>query len=142
MSPDSELEERLRIHARPHGAALVRPLGGAVLGAAVGGACIWLGADVHWLLGAIGALVVALSALVALATVWEWDRTDVRLTSSELTVAWGLIRRRVAEVRLDHDHPISLEQGLAGRVLGYGTLVAGEFEVPYVPCDRRDHLPR
>jgi hypothetical protein len=32
---------------------------------------------------------------------------------------------------------LEFEQGIVGRMLGYGTLVAGDFEVPYVPDARR-----
>jgi hypothetical protein len=32
--------------------------------------------------------------------------------------------------------PVEVEQGVVGRVLGYGTLVAGELEVPYVARPR------
>jgi hypothetical protein len=28
---------------------------------------------------------------------------------------------------------VEVEQGLLGRFLGYGTLVAGNLEIPYVP---------
>jgi uncharacterized membrane protein YdbT with pleckstrin-like domain len=131
-----ETEEYVRLRARPHGAALVRPLGRALVLAATGGACIWLGESLHWALEVVGAILLGLAALLALATVWEWDRTDVLLTSDKLLVVWGLLGRRVAEVRLDRDDPIEIEQGVAGRMLGYGTLVAGGLEVPYVPLTR------
>jgi hypothetical protein len=32
---------------------------------------------------------------------------------------------------------VELEQGLVGRLLGYGTVVAGELEIDYVPRVRR-----
>jgi hypothetical protein len=31
----------------------------------------------------------------------------------------------------------AFDQGIIGRLFGYGTLVAGDFEVPYVPDARR-----
>lgn len=128
-----EDEERVRLRVRPHGAALVRPLARALAGAAVGAVCVWFGGDLHWSLQVVGALVLVTSALSALTTVWEWDRTAVTLTTEKLLVVWGLLGTRVAEVRLDRDEPIEIEQSLAGRLLGYGTLVAGGLEVPYVP---------
>lgn len=123
----------MQVNARPHGVALVRPLAKAAVGALAGTASIVLGGDVHWLFEALGATALGLSALLAATAVLEWDRTDVLLTGDLLRVRWGVLRRRTAEVRLGRDEPIELEQGLLGRLLGYGTLVAGGIEVPYVP---------
>jgi uncharacterized membrane protein YdbT with pleckstrin-like domain len=123
----------MQLNARPHGAALVRPLAKAGLGALAGTACIVLGGDVHWVFDALGVAALGLSALLAATAVLGWDRTDVLLTGDLLRVRWGVLRRRTAEVRLARDELIEIEQGLLGRLLGYGTLVAGGIEVPYVP---------
>lgn len=123
----------MQVNARPHGVALVRPLSKTVAGGLAGAAFIVLGGDVHWVFDALGATTLGLSALLAAASVLEWDRTDVLLTRDLLRVRWGVLRRRTAEVRLERDEPVELEQGLLGRALGYGTLVAGGIEVPYVP---------
>jgi len=40
-------------------------------------------------------------------------------------------------VALAHAPALEFEQGVLGRIFGYGTLVAGDFEVPYVPDARR-----
>jgi uncharacterized membrane protein YdbT with pleckstrin-like domain len=130
-------DEVVRLSARPHGAALVRPLARAILGAAAGGVCIWLGWDVHWIIAAVGAVALGLAALLALATVWEWERTEVLVTSGQVVVEYGLVRRRLATVDLSGGGPFELEQGLVGRMLGYGTLVAGGLEVPFVPVTQR-----
>jgi uncharacterized membrane protein YdbT with pleckstrin-like domain len=123
----------MQVNARPHGVALVRPLAKAAAGAVAGAACIVLGSGVHWVFDAVGATVLGLSALLAAAAVVEWDRTDVLLTGELLRVRWGVLRRRTTEVRLERGEPVEVEQGLLGRLLGYGTLVAGGIEVPYVP---------
>lgn len=123
----------MQLHARPHGVALVRPLARAAVGALAGAACIVLGGDVSWVFDVAGAALLGLSALLAAAAVVEWDRTEVLLTGSLLRVHWGMVRRRTAEVRLRRDDVVGVEQGLLGRLLGYGTLVAGGIEVPYVP---------
>jgi hypothetical protein len=46
------------------------------------------------------------------------------------------LRRRAAAIRLDRVATIEVEQSLLGRVLGYGTLSAGELEIPFVPQPR------
>jgi len=123
----------MQLNARPHGVALVRPLAKAAAGAFVGAVCIVLGGDLHWVFDVLGAAVLGLSALLAATTVLEWDRTEVVLTSDLLRVRWGVLRRRTAEVRLERSDVVEIEQRLLGRLLGYGTLVAGGIEVPYVP---------
>lgn len=122
--------------ARPHGVALVRPLAGALLAAGAGATCIVLGSPVHWTLALVGAVGLGLAALSALAAVWRWDRTSVVLTTRKLFVAYGIVRRRAAAVRLDRIQTVEIEQGLLARVLGYGTLVAGDLEIPHVPHAR------
>jgi membrane protein YdbS with pleckstrin-like domain len=126
--------ETVRFEARPHTAALVRPLGRSVLLALMGG--ILVGLSPPWL-GIVGALLLGLGALIALGAVLRWDRTSLVVTTDKLLVVHGLAQRRAAAVRLDRVGPVEVEQGLFGRMLGYGTLIAGDLEVPYVPDPRR-----
>jgi uncharacterized membrane protein YdbT with pleckstrin-like domain len=129
--------EEVRLDARPHGVALVRPLARPLLLAGLGAALVIAGTEVHWALALLGAGALALAFLLALRAVWRWDRTRLVLTSEKLYVVYGVARRRAAAVRLSRVPALEFEQGLVGRVLGYGTLVAGDFEVPYVPDARR-----
>jgi uncharacterized membrane protein YdbT with pleckstrin-like domain len=64
--------------------------------------------------------------------VWRWDRTEVVLTNDKLFVAYGLAQRRAAAVRLERV-AVEIEQSPFGRLLGYGTVIAGNLEIPYVP---------
>jgi hypothetical protein len=43
-----------------------------------------------------------------------------------------VLRRRAAAVRLPAAGPIEVEQSLPGRLLGYGTVMAGDLEIPFV----------
>jgi uncharacterized membrane protein YdbT with pleckstrin-like domain len=128
--------EEVVLEARPHGVALVRPVGRAVIVAGAGAACVVLGASVHWVLAAAGAACLAVGALLALSAVWRWDRTAVVLTTQKLFVVYGILRRRAAAVRLERVPAVEVDQGLLGRLLGYGTLVAGNLEIPHVPRAR------
>ena len=92
-----------------------------------------VGTGLHWGLALAGAAALGLASLSALRAVWRWDRTRLVLTTEKLYVVYGLARRRAAAVRLSRVPALEFEQGIAGRVFGYGTLVAGDFEVPYVP---------
>ena len=59
--------------------------------------------------------------------VWRWHRTTIVVTTEKLFVVHGTVRRRAAAVRLTRVGAIELEQTLLGRLLGYGTLCAGEL---------------
>ena len=51
------------------------------------------------------------------------------LTGDRLVVAYGVVRKRVAAVRLAKIGTVEIEQSLLGRLLGYGTVVAGDLEI-------------
>jgi hypothetical protein len=120
--------ERICLDERRHGIVLARPFAKAF---ALGG----LGAGVTWIGGPLtiaGALVLAVAAGVALRAAWSWESTRVVVTTEKLYVAYGVVRRRAAGVRLARTRTIEVEQTLLGRLLRYGTLIAGELEVDYV----------
>lgn len=100
--------------------------------AAGGGALFALG----WPVSPLGALPLAAAAAIALLAVWRWERTRVVVTGDELRVVSGTLRRRAATVPFSRIGAVEVEQGVLGRLLGYGTLVAGELEVPYVARPR------
>jgi uncharacterized membrane protein YdbT with pleckstrin-like domain len=81
--------------------------------------------------------MLVLGALIAVRAVWRWERTHVVLTTEKLFVVHGTVRRRAAAVRLERVGAVEIEQNLAGRLLGYGTVVAGDLEITHVPEPRR-----
>ena len=83
-----------------------------------------------------GAVLVVAAAVYALTAVWRWDRTHVVVTEDQLSVVHGIVRRRAAAVRLAKVSTVELDESLLGRLLGYGTLVAGDLEIPCVPRAR------
>jgi uncharacterized membrane protein YdbT with pleckstrin-like domain len=125
--------EQVRLEARPHGAALARPLAPALVLAVVGAALVLFGSRATWGIGLVGALLLTAGAGVALVAVWRWDRTHVVLTDEKLFIAYGLAQRRAAAVRLERVGAVEVEQSPLGRLLGYGTVIAGNLEIPYVP---------
>jgi uncharacterized membrane protein YdbT with pleckstrin-like domain len=54
------------------------------------------------------------------------------LTTEKLFVVHGVVRKRAAAVRLAKVGTVEIEQSLLGRILGYGTIVAGELEIQCV----------
>ena len=107
----------------------MRPLAVALVAAALGGALLSLG----WPLSLAGAVALALGALVALRAVWRWERTRLVVTDENLVLVCGTLRRRTASVSLRTVTSLELEQSVPGRLLGYGTLVAGPLAIDHVP---------
>jgi uncharacterized membrane protein YdbT with pleckstrin-like domain len=91
---------------------------------------------VGWPATPLGALSLTLGAAVALRAVWRWERTLIVVTADELAVLDGTVRRRSAAVPLAHVGAVEVEQSLPGRLLGYGTVVVGDLEIPYVARPR------
>ena len=132
MVPMWPPEEQTCWESRRHAVVLVKPLARGVTLGLAGFACFVLG----WPVMLAGPPLIALGALGAGLSVWRWERTRVVLTTEKLFVVHGTLRRRAAAIRLDRVATIEIEQSLLGRVLGYGTLAAGELEIPFVPQPR------
>jgi uncharacterized membrane protein YdbT with pleckstrin-like domain len=126
-------EERVWLEARHHEIVLARPFVRALVLVLAG----LFGVLYGWPLSPLGALLLAGAAATVLFAVWRWERTRLVVTSEKLALVHGTLRRRSSSVRLSRLETFELEQTLLGRVLGYGTLVAGELEIPYVPEPRR-----
>jgi len=118
-------EEHVFLDARRHGVVLVPPLLRAFLLAVLGSAAFLGG----WPVSVAGAALLVVAAVSATAAVWRWDRTHVVLTEEKLFVIYGVVRKRAAAVRLTKIGSVEIEQSLPGRLLGYGTIVAGELEI-------------
>jgi uncharacterized membrane protein YdbT with pleckstrin-like domain len=125
-------EERVCFDARRHGVVLARPLAQAIALALIGGILI----AQPFPLQVPGAALVILAAAIGLRSVWKWERTHVVVTTQKVFVVDGTLRRRASAVRLRSVENLELEQSLPGRLLGYGTLVAGSLEIDHVPEPR------
>jgi uncharacterized membrane protein YdbT with pleckstrin-like domain len=125
-------EELVRLDRRRHGVVLARPFARAFALAAAGVAAVAAG----WPLSLPGPFLMFAAAAVALRAVWGWERTRVVVTTEKLFVVHGIVRRRAAAVHLARVGAVEVEQSLLGRLLGYGTVIAGELEIPFVPEPR------
>ena len=125
-------DERVCLDARRHGVVLARPLAQAVVLAVSGAVLLWQ----PWPLQLPGAALVVAGALLSLRAVWRWERSHLIVTTEKLFVVDGTLRRRSSAVRLRSVENLELEQSLPGRLLGYGTLVAGSLEIDHVPEPR------
>ena len=127
-----EQRERVYLDARRHGIVLVPALVRSIVIAGVGGFLVSAPAP----LPVAAAFLVAVAVLLALRAVWAWEQTHVVVTDDTLALVQGWLRRRAATVRLELAGPVEVEQSLAGRLLGYGTLIAGPLEITHVPQPR------
>jgi uncharacterized membrane protein YdbT with pleckstrin-like domain len=124
--------ERVCLDERRHAIVLALPFARALGVATVGLALMAIG----WPASIVGVVLQAVSAAIAVRAVWNWEQTRVVLTTDKLFVVHGTLRKRAAAVRLARIGAVEIEQGLVGRVLGYGTIVAGDLEIEYVPKPR------
>jgi uncharacterized membrane protein YdbT with pleckstrin-like domain len=125
-------DESVLLESRRHGIVLVAPLLRALLLALAGGATLLL----PWPLSLAAPVLLGVAALLALRSVWRWEATRVVVTRERLLVSTGILRRHQATVRFARVGSFEVQQSLLGRVLGYGTLVAGDLEVSCVPHPR------
>ncbi len=133
-------DERVCFDVRRHGVVLLRPFLWSTALAIVGFFLL----SMPWPVPAAAPLVIGIGAVSAFAAVWRWDRTRFVVTTEKVFLVEGVARKRAAAVRLSGLRSISLEQSLAGRLLGYGTLHAGPLEVEHLPHARhaRDLVER
>src|SRR5262245_4480884 len=124
--------ERICLDERRHAVVLVLPFARALGLAAVGIGLMAIG----WPASIVGVLLQVGGAFIAVRAVWAWEQTRVVLTTDKLFVVHGTLRKRAAAVRLARIGAVEIEQGLLGRLLGYGTIVAGDLEIEYVPRPR------
>ena len=125
------------IQTHRHGIVLLRPLIRSLLLAGVGVGCFFI----PWRpLTFAGAALLVLAALLAVIAVMRWDRTHLVLKGDELRIVHGVVRRRSVRVKIEPATPVEIERSPLGRILGYGTLVAGELEVDAVPKRLHERL--
>jgi hypothetical protein len=125
-----EPAEQVCLETRRHGIVLVRPFAKAFALASAGGFIYSRG----WPLLVIGAAFVVGAALLALRAVWRWERTRVVVTTRRVMLTSGTLRRKTSAADAGQ---ITVEQGAVGRLLGYGTLIAGSLAIRHVPQPRR-----
>jgi uncharacterized membrane protein YdbT with pleckstrin-like domain len=109
--------------------ALARPLLRALTLALAGALGLWA----PWTAAAaVGAVLLTLAAAIAVIAVARWERTHLSVTRSALVIEHGFLGRRTASISLNGT-VFEVERTLLGRILGYGTVTAGELEIDWVP---------
>lgn len=76
-------------------------------------------------LAAAGGFFLFLGALVLLATWLRFTSSEFVVTTSRVIIKTGWLSRKTLELQLAKVEALSVEQGLLGQILDYGTLIVG-----------------
>ncbi len=106
--------------SRRHPVVLARPIGAALvaIGAAAFGFVAWASAPA-WFGVLLGALVVVVGARVLVGAL-RWRAGLLVITTARIAQREGVLRRVGREIPVGRVEDVTVVQGLAGRVLGYG----------------------
>jgi membrane protein YdbS with pleckstrin-like domain len=127
--------------ARPHAAALARPLALAVIAVILAAIAVTALRRVDLAAASIAAVLAAAAAVLAVLraarAVFRWDRTVVAVTPLQVVLLAGGVRLEAESVPLRTVSRLGVRQGPMQRLLGYGTLLVGDGRsrrgVRYVP---------
>jgi hypothetical protein len=109
LLPNEQVTYRARLHWIIYGLPIAI-LGIAILVVALGG-------------GAIAGGVIAVVGLLFLLPPWiRSTSSDFAITNKRVLIKVGLIRRHSLELLLQKVEGIGVDQGILGRILGYGTI--------------------
>ncbi len=117
LMPGEQIMYRANLHWIIYSAPLFFGLVGIVIVASS------LGNRYQAALGGLGVLFLIVAGLLGLSR-WIISRTsEFAVTNKRVVIKVGLIRRHTLELLLAKVESIGVEQGVLGRILGYGTIV-------------------
>ena len=108
--------ERVKYRAHLHKLIFILPSLFAAL--ALGGAVVAFLADSPW----IGLALIALGAIPVLIATIKYTSSEFAVTDKRVIIKVGFIKRRTLETMLGKVEGIGVEQGVLGRLFGFGTM--------------------
>lgn len=108
--------ERVKYRAHLHKLIFILP--GLLTLIAVAGAVVAFAASNTWL----GLALLALGAVPVLVTFVKYKSSEFAVTDKRVIIKVGFIKRRTLETMLAKVEGIGVEQGIMGRLLGFGTI--------------------
>jgi uncharacterized membrane protein YdbT with pleckstrin-like domain len=122
--------ETVLYQTRLHWIVMIAPCIAAVVAGAVGiglliGAAPTMGEQGgnSGTLAAVGVVLLVVAAVVMAAAFWKRSKTEMAVTNRRVLVKVGMVARRSVEIMLAKIESISVDQSLAGRMFGFGTIV-------------------
>jgi uncharacterized membrane protein YdbT with pleckstrin-like domain len=73
--------------------------------------------------GAVGGLFILLTVLAGISSFLNYSTSEFGVTNKRVLVKVGWIRRHSLETLLTKVEGIGVDQGILGRIVGYGTIV-------------------
>ena len=70
----------------------------------------------------IGWLVLALAVVLLLGAWFTRQMTELSVTNHRVIYKTGFVRRHTVEMNMDKVETVDVDQSIAGRILGYGTI--------------------
>ena len=86
--------------------------------------------------GAFGAVLLLVGVLLWIAAYIQRRTSEFAVTNERIIVKVGILRRRTVEMLLRQVEALEVNQGILGRVLGYGTLLIVGTGGTQEPFDR------
>lgn len=71
----------------------------------------------------VGIVITIVATFSIMTSIIRRFTTDLAGTNKKIVAKWGLISRRTIEQRLEKIDSIQVDQGVLGRLLGYGTII-------------------
>jgi uncharacterized membrane protein YdbT with pleckstrin-like domain len=119
--------EKVSYRARLHWLLFIKPalIAIVIIGLA---AFVFYAADLGRTLSAQTALLIWIGILVIadlplLSTVLKWRAAEFAVTNKRVILKMGFIQSKTAEMFLNKIESVGVDQSIAGRILGYGTVV-------------------
>jgi len=70
----------------------------------------------------VGLIVLAIGCIVGLPALIDYLSSEFGVTDKRVVIKVGFVRRRTLELLLRHVEAISVDQSVAGRIFGFGSL--------------------
>jgi uncharacterized membrane protein YdbT with pleckstrin-like domain len=110
--------ERIVYRARLHWTIFLIPILVVLLGIGLA-IVLWTYEPAYWYLGAV---LAAIGLLLAIGPAINYTSTDFAVTNKRVLSKTGFIERESDETLLSKVEAVAVDQGILGRVLGFGTL--------------------
>jgi membrane protein YdbS with pleckstrin-like domain len=110
--------ERIVYRARLHWTIFLKAILAALLGVALA-IVLWMYQPNYWYLGAV---LVGVGLLLAIPPLIRYTSTEFAVTNKRLLSKVGFVERESDETLLSKVEAVAVDQGVLGRLLGFGTL--------------------
>lgn len=91
---------------------------------------------VHILFGIVLLPVYGLGLLIFLYIFITYKTTELAITNKRIVAKFGFISRDTIEIKLDKVESVQVNQGIFGRIFGFGSIIVSGAGNPQAPVPR------